>query len=66
MNSDFCTARVKEELAEAAHATLDNVRDRALRSAATWQVIGDQLARSERKRFQLAAEKASQAGNIAI
>lgn len=37
----FCEARAREAEAEAAHATLDNVRERALRSQAAWQAMAD-------------------------
>ena len=52
---DFYSARAKESAAEAKAATLDNVRERALRSQATWKALADQAravspAREERGR----------------
>ena len=42
---DFYDARAKEAAAEAEAAVLDNVRERALRSAKTWRALADQARR---------------------
>ena len=42
---EFCDARAKEAAAAAEEATLDNVRDRALRSEAAWREMADRVAR---------------------
>ena len=42
---EFYDARAKESAAEAEGAMLDNVRERALRSAKTWQALADQARR---------------------
>lgn len=49
-NSDFCASRASEATAEADAAKLDNVRDRALRSAAAWQAMADRAVKVERER----------------
>lgn len=38
---EFCEARAREAGTEADSASLDNVRDRALRSQAAWQAMAD-------------------------
>ena len=38
---EFCEARAKEAGDEADGASLDNVRERALRSQAAWQAMAD-------------------------
>jgi hypothetical protein len=38
---EFCEARAKEAGNEAQGASLDNVRERALRSQAAWQAMAD-------------------------
>jgi hypothetical protein len=38
---EFCEARAKEAADEATCASLDNVRERALRSQAAWQAMAD-------------------------
>lgn len=56
---EFYTQRVSEAEAEAEAATLDNVRDRALRSAATWRGLADQARRvaAERVKADIARTK---------
>ncbi len=49
---EFYTQRVNDAEAEAAAATLDNVRDRALRSAATWRGLADQARRVAAERVK--------------
>lgn len=56
---EFYTARAAEAAADAKAATLDNVRERALRSQATWQVLADQARRVKAQREKLEAEKAA-------
>lgn len=50
-------ARAAECRAEAAAATLDNVRDRCLRAEAAWLQMADRAQRTERMRLQSEAEK---------
>ncbi|MBW8785053.1 MAG: hypothetical protein JF593_10530 [Novosphingobium sp.] len=47
---EFYIARAEEAAADAAAATLDNVRERALRSEAAWRGMADRLERTERQR----------------
>lgn len=56
--SEFYLARAEESLRDAQSATLDNVRDRCLRSEAAWRQMAERLARGEVMRETLAAEKA--------
>lgn len=51
-------ARAAEARAEADAATLDNVRDRCLRSAAAWNEMAARAERTERMRATLLADKA--------
>lgn len=53
MHPDFqyCTNRAEEATAEADGAQLDNVRERALRSAAAWQAMADRASKIERERL---------------
>ena len=55
---DFYLARASDCAAEAASATLDNVRDRALRSEAAWRQMADRMQRVETQR--VVAEAARQ------
>jgi hypothetical protein len=45
--SDFYTAQAEKCTADAAGATLTQVRDRNLRAAAAWQAMADKLIRTE-------------------
>lgn len=56
--SDFYLARAAESARDAANTTLDNVRDRCLRSEAAWRSMADRMLRGEVMREQLAAAKA--------
>lgn len=47
---DFCDNRAHEAEAEADRAQLDNVRDRALRSAAAWRAMADRARKTEEDR----------------
>lgn len=53
---EFYNARAKEAAAEAEQATLDNVRERALRSEKAWRSMAEQARKVEVDR-----EKAEQA-----
>lgn len=68
-NQDFYLARAAEARADAEAATLDNVRDRCLRSEAAWSQMADRVQRGERMREKLLAEKSaaqSEAAGMAI
>ena len=56
---EFYAERAAEAKAEAGKATLDNVRDRALRAEATWQMLADQAHAVKRRRERLESEKAA-------
>jgi hypothetical protein len=58
---DFLVARANEARAEAEAATLDNVRQRCLRSAAAWEAMAVRAQRMETQRSALAAAKAAAA-----
>ena len=53
----FYDARAREAEREAGAATLDNVRERALRSQKTWQSLADQARKIEKSRAKAANEK---------
>ena len=57
---EFYTARAKEAAADARAATLDNVRDRALRSQATWEALADQARKVARQREKIESDKAAE------
>ena len=54
----FYDARADEAAAEADKATLDNVRERALRAAKTWRGLADQAQRVETDRRKAEAQRA--------
>ncbi|ANU07272.1 hypothetical protein [Paraurantiacibacter namhicola] len=56
---EFYTARAKECATEAAAAKLDNVRERALRSEATWRGLADQARAVAEQREKIARDKAA-------
>jgi len=58
--SEFYLERAAEARAVAVAATLDNVRDRWLRSEATWTEMAARSERSEMVRAKLIAEKATE------
>jgi hypothetical protein len=58
---DFYVARAAEARADADAATLDNVRNRCLRSEAAWRDMADRAARTDRIREKHVAEKAAAA-----
>ena len=51
-------ARAAEARAQAEAATLDNVRDRCLRSEAAWTEMAERAERTERMRKTIEADKA--------
>ncbi len=55
----FYLARAAEARADADSATLENVRDRCLRSEAAWSEMAARVERGERMREKLVAEKAA-------
>ena len=55
----FLDTRAREAEAEATKATLDNVRDRALRSAATWRTMADKALKVESDRAAAEVERLS-------
>ena len=57
---EFYLARAKEARATARAATLDNVRERWLRSEATWTEMAVRSQRADKMRAKLIAEKASE------
>jgi hypothetical protein len=56
-------ARAAAARADADAATLDNVRERCLRSEAAWKEMADRAERTERMRATLLSEKAAAAGS---
>ena len=50
-NFDFYDERAREAAREANAATLDNVRDRALRSEKAWRVMADRALTIEQDRI---------------
>ena len=56
---EFYRTRASEAQADADSATLDNVRDRCLRSAAAWESMAARAERGETMRAKLEAEKAA-------
>ena len=57
---DFYLERAAEARTAASGATLDNVRERWLRSEETWTEMAARSERGEKMRDQLIAEKASE------
>ncbi|MCL6250504.1 hypothetical protein M3P36_05525 [Altererythrobacter sp. KTW20L] len=53
----FLDARAREAEAEAARATLDNVRERAMRSATTWRTMADKALKVESDRARAEVER---------
>ncbi|MDN3646349.1 hypothetical protein QWY75_09065 [Pontixanthobacter aestiaquae] len=49
-NFEFYNTRANEAAAEAAVATLDNVRERALRSETAWREMADRAKQMEQER----------------
>lgn len=74
-NYEFYNTRANEAAAEAAKATLDNVRERALRSETAWREMADralqmeqerEVAKEEREKRQAEAAEASAAQPEAV
>ena len=55
--AEFYRARAEDARAAADSATLDNVRDRCLRSAVAWEAMADRATRGDKMRAKLEAEK---------
>ncbi|MEN7536942.1 hypothetical protein [Aurantiacibacter flavus] len=53
----FYDARAQEAARDAKAATLDNVRERALRSQKTWRALADQAKKIEKSRAKAASER---------
>jgi hypothetical protein len=60
VQQEFYLARAAEARAVATAATLHNVRDRWLRSEASWTEMAARSERSDKKRAKLIAEKATE------
>ena len=58
---DFYLARAAEARADAAAATLANVRDRCLRAEAAWTAMADRAGRNDLARETQARDKAAAA-----
>ena len=56
---EFYDARAKDAAAEAQAAILDNVRDRALRSEASWRSLADQARKIAADRIKAEQERAA-------
>ena len=63
---EFYLERAAEARAIAAAATLDNVRDRWLRSEASWTEMATRSERSENMRAKLSADKATERAALAL
>lgn len=61
-NQEIYLARAAEAKADAAEATLANVRDRCLRAEAAWSDMAARAGRTEKMRARLDAEKAAARG----
>ena len=61
---EYYLERAAEARATARAAALDNVRDRWLRSEATWTELAVQSQRAEKMRAKLIAEKAKERAEL--
>jgi hypothetical protein len=59
LHHDFLVTRAREARDEADASTLENVRERCLRSAAAWETMAARLLKTEAHRVNLAAAKAA-------
>jgi hypothetical protein len=59
LQHEFYLARAEEAKREADAATLDNVRQRCLRSEAAWRSMADRAERTEQMRARTEADKAA-------
>lgn len=64
-HEDFYRARAAEARADADNASLDNVRDRCIRSATAWEQMADRARRTDRLRSETEARKAAEASALA-
>jgi hypothetical protein len=55
---DFCMEQALKARADADAATLDNVRDRCLRSEEAWLEMAARALRNDKNREKIAADKA--------
>jgi hypothetical protein len=58
---EFYLARAAQARADADSATLDNVRDRCLRSEAAWTLLAERAARTEQMRSAISEAKSAAA-----
>ncbi len=58
---EFCDMRAREAASAAAEATLDNVKERALRSELAWREIADRLRAIKDGRKAIEQERAESA-----
>lgn len=63
---EFYAARAIEAEKEAASATLDNVRDRSLRAAKTWNALAAQAQRVTQNRLKAESAKLAQRHDLLI
>ena len=59
VTSDYYVQQALRDEHEAEVSTLDNVRERCLRSAQTWRLMADRVTRAQSMRATLDAEKAA-------
>jgi hypothetical protein len=64
-DADIFSARAAEARRDADGATLDNVRERCLRSAEAWEGMAARAARSVQFRAEAAEKKAAQVSEAA-
>lgn len=57
---EFCDGRALEAATAASSATLDNVRDRELRSEAAWRAMADRIRQTEEARSARDAARVSE------
>ena len=64
-NREFYSERAADARRDAEAASLDNVRERWLCSAAAWDAMSARAARAERNRAEIEARKAAEAAAAA-
>lgn len=62
LSYEFVIARAEQATREADQAELSNVRERALRSAAAWQVMADRIVKHAQEREEAQRLKLALAG----
>ena len=62
--SEFYMHQAIRDEQDAANATLDNVRERCLRSASAWRLMAERVSRAQTMRAQLDAEKAARQAEL--